>query len=900
MNQEFKHCLYIIDGHSLLYKAFFAIRGLSTRSGIPTNGVYGFAQMLLRVIRESKPVYLCVTFDSKAPTFRQDLYPEYKANREVMPDDLQMQIPYVYKMLDALKIKYLTMDGYEADDIIATLVSHAETKGWETRVVTADKDLFQIVSTQTHILRFGKNEIEEFDPPAVKEKMGVGPEQIADLLGLTGDTSDNIPGVPGIGPVTATKLLKDFGTLENIINHAPRIENQKWREKIMNNMENARLSRQLATVKKDIPFNLDIQSLTYTIQITPEVKALFEELEFRTLLSSLGETKKEESDRARKTYYRILRTAEELKAYIYEASRSEILAIDTETTSSDPFRCQLVGVSMSFKPGEAVYIPIGHRESVAGGNQISLKEMVRILSPVLKSPDVKKCGHNIKYDIHVLRKVGLEIENIFFDTMLSSYLLNPDKTSHGLKTLVPEELDIPMRPITSLLGAGKNSITMDMVPVQDAGDYACLDADATLQLMYHNDPKLKAEKLDHLFSALEIPLIPVLAEMERSGIAIDAAYFKNLSLQTKMELEKLESECYEIVGHPFNLNSPRQVSSILFEEIKLTPMKKGKMGYSTDVTVLQALSKVHSLPMKLLEYRKYEKLLTTYIDVLPRQINPETGRIHTSYIQTGTATGRLSSRDPNLQNIPVRTPQGREIRAGFVPGYKDWFLLSADYSQIELRILAHLSGDETLIKAFQKGEDIHELTAIKIFGCIKDFITSEMRDAAKTINFGVIYGMSAHRLANDLDIPRTSAKKFIDDYFKTYSGVKSWIDHTIEEAREKGYVTTLLGRKRYVPDLRSSNKNIRAAAERIAVNTPIQGTSADMIKKAMIRIHHRLKKEGLSSKLLIQVHDELIFEVPDKEIEILKPLVTEEMEGALPLRVPVKVGIKIGANWAEC
>jgi len=900
MTQEPKHCLFIIDGHSLLYKAFFAIRGLSTKTGIPTNGVYGFAQMLLRVIREGMPMHLCVTFDSKIPSFRKELYSEYKANRAVMPDDLQIQIPYVYKMLDALKIKYITMDGFEADDVIATLARLAEKEGWDTRVVTADKDLFQIVSPQTHVLRFGKETIEEYDPPAVKEKMGVTPEQITDLFGLTGDTSDNIPGVPGIGPVTGTKLLKEFGTLENIIHGASRIENLKWREKILTNIDNACLSKQLATVKNDIPMNVDFQTLVCKVEITPELKSLFEDLEFKSLLAALGESKEEQPRIARKTLYRILRTPRELETYTQEAASSPFIAIDTETTSSDPMRARLVGISMSFKPGDAVYIPIGHLETVAGGPQISLKDVVRILSPLFGSTDVKKCGHNIKYDILILRKVGLEIENISFDTMLASYLLNPEKTSYGLKTLAPLELDIPMRPITSLIGEGKNSITMDKVSVQDAADYACLDADATLQLMYHYDPKLQADKLDHLFSAIEIPLIPVLSEMEWNGIAIDAAYFRNLSHRTKRELDKLETECYEIVGHPFNLNSPKQVSSILFEEIKLAPMKKGKMGYSTDVTVLQALSKVHPLPMKLLEYRKYEKLLSTYIDALPEQINPETGRIHTSYIQTGTATGRLSSRDPNLQNIPVRTPQGREIRAGFIPGHKGWRLLSADYSQIELRILAHLSGDETLIKAFQKGEDIHELTAIRIFGGVKDLITPQIRDAAKTINFGVIYGMSAHRLASDLEIPRSAAKKFIDDYFKTYSGVKIWIDQTIQEAREKGYVTTLLGRKRYVPDLRSSNKNIRAGAERIAVNTPIQGTSADMIKKAMIQIHQRLKKEQLSSKLLIQVHDELIFEAPENEIDRLKPLVIEEMECALPLNVPVRVSVKIGANWAEC
>ncbi len=895
MTEVNPHCLFIIDGHSILYKGFFAIKGLSTKSGMPTSAIFGFAQMLLRVIREAKPERLCVAFDSKAPTFREEIYPDYKANRPIMPTDLQMQFPYVKRMLNALHITQLVKDTYEADDIIATLAAHAEQRGWHTRVVTADKDLFQIVTGKTHILRFQKKQIEEYDPTGVLKKMGVAPERITDLLGLMGDATDNIPGIRGIGPVTAKKLLGEFGTLESLIEQAENISNPKLREKVKEGTEAALLSKRLATVKRDVPLEIDFETFDFTEEVTPELETLFEELEFKGLLATL---KKRHTKR--EVNYRTLRSKQALEEFVKAATNAGLVAIDTETTSTDPMQCRLVGVSMSHKPGEAVYVPVGHSPEASGGEQISTEDLRRILAPLLKSADVKKSGHNIKYDIKVLHRAGLHLNNIFFDTMLASYLLNPDRASHGLKTLAPQELGIEMMPITDLIGKGKRSFTMDKVPVEAAANYACLDADATLQLVHYFAPKLKDANLNELFETLEMPLIDVLAEMEMAGVAIDVDYFHCLAAETKKHLDTLEAECYESAGHPFNLNSPKQVSRILFQEIKLTPIKRGKTQYSTDVTVLESLVKEHPLPGKLLEYRSYEKLLSTYIEVLPRQVNPETGRVHTSYIQSRAATGRLSSREPNLQNIPVRTPQGRAIRAGFIPGEVGWLLLSADYSQIELRILAHLSGDAMLVKAFREGADIHRLTAVRIFGGLEEFITPEMRDAAKTINFGVIYGMSANGLAQQLGISRTEARKFIDDYFESYSGVKRWIGETIDLARTNGYVKTLLGRKRYVPNLNSSNKNLKAAAERIAVNTPIQGTSADMIKKAMLGVHKRLKRGNLNARLLMQVHDELIFEVPEKEVESLTALAIEEMGGALPLNVPVKVSVQTGNNWAEC
>ena len=892
--------MFIIDGHSLLYKAYFAIRGLSTREGMPTNGIFGFAQMLFRVIKETEPHYLIVTFDSEGPTFRKEIYEDYKANRPIMPGDLQLQLPYLDRMLDALKVSRLSKKGYEADDLIATIASQAEKEGWQTRIVSADKDLFQLVNEKTHVLRFSKKQIIEYDPARVEEKMGVPPDKITDLFGLIGDTSDNIPGIKGVGPVTATRLLREFNNMEDILEKTSQINNAKLRDKLRNNAEKARLSKRLATVKSDVPLDVQTKNFRFDFKITPEIETLFEKLEFKTLLASLHNREVKTHHTLQDVEYKVLREKEELETFIKEAKSAELLAIDTETTSTDPMQCRLVGISMSFTPGKAAYIPVGHDPLAAGGKQLSLREVRRLLTPLLESRKLKKCGHNIKYDIKVLHRSGLRLQNITFDTMVASYLLNPAKTNHGLKTIAPEELGIPMRPISDLIGKGKKSITMDKVPIGKASTYACLDADVTLRLADHFEPKLQQSRLLDLFESLEMPLIPVLAKMETTGIAIDVSHFEKLSIETKTRLEEVQSECHELAGHPFNLNSPKQVATVLFDEIGLTPSKKGKTGYSTDVTVLQALADAHPLPGKLLEYRSYEKLLSTYIEALPRQINPETGRVHTSYIQTQAATGRLSSREPNLQNIPVRTPQGRSIRRGFIPGEKGWVLFSADYSQIELRILAHLSGDQALVKAFDEGRDIHRLTAVKIFGGPEDFITDEMREAAKTINFGIIYGMSAHGLAVQLGISRGEAKQFIDHYFRSYHGVRKWIDQTVQEAKEKGYVSTLLGRRRYVPDLTSSNRNIRAAAERIAVNTPIQGSSADMIKKAMISLDSRLKLENSPARLLMQVHDELILEVPENEVDALTPLVTEEMEGALPLDVPIKVGVKTGLNWAEC
>ena len=900
MKNDSSKRLFIIDGHSIVYKAFFAIRGLSTRNGIPTNGIYGFVQTLFKAIKDYSPPYLCVAFDSKVPTFRHEIYEEYKSNRPVMPDELQAQMPYIFRILEGLGIKFLLKDRYEADDIIATLTTEAGKKGWEVRIISSDKDLFQLVDDSCHTINFSKKQTLEYGPEEVEKKMGVRPENITDLLGLMGDSSDQIPGIAGVGPVTAKKLIQQFGNLENIAENTEKIKNARIRQKVEDGLEIARLSKKLATVKDDLSLDVALEDLVYEKKYSDDLLDLLGELEFKALITTIRNKTGEKSNPLKDVEHKTLTTADEIRQFVKEALKAPVLALDTETTSTDPVSCRLVGISMCYKQGYAVYIPVGHDQTMAGSGQISSEELRTLLSPLLESEDVLICGHNIKYDIKVLKRHKYEIKNPGFDTMIASSLLDPIRKSHSLKVLATEELGIPMRPITGLIGKGRNSITMAEVPVKEASDYACLDADVTFRLYHQFRKQLEKEDLKELFETLEVPLIPVLSKMELIGIAIDKEYFEQLLEETVSLLKKIEKTCFELAGTEFNLNSPKQTAAILFEDLKLKPVKKGKSGYSTDVKVLQALAAEHPLPEKLLNYRSYEKLLTTYIDALPKQVNFETGRIHTSYFQTATATGRLSSRNPNLQNIPVRTPQGRAIRRGFIPGKKGWKFLAADYSQIELRILAHLSGDKALVEAFHSGKDIHNLTAVKIFGGPEEFITGQMRDAAKTINFGVIYGMSAFRLSRELGISRSEASSFIEEYFHSYRGVKKWIDATIENAEKKGFVTTLLGRKRYVPDLKSSNRNIRSAAERIAVNTPIQGTSADMIKKAMIQVDSRIEKENLQAALLMQVHDELIFEVPENEIEKLKSLVNEEMLSAMPLDVPLLVDMKTGNSWAEC
>lgn len=896
--------LYIIDGHSQLFRAYYAIRRLSNSKGLPTNAIYGFVQMLNKLLREEEPEYIVVAFDSPGETFRSNLYTEYKANRAPSPPDMEVQIPWVKRILSAMGIPMIEIQGVEADDIIGTLAKLAEKHNIETIIVSSDKDLFQLISPKIKVLRQHHDEFKLYDSKAVKDEIGVLPEKITDLFGLMGDSTDNIPGVPKIGPKSAAKLLAQFGSLEDLYENLDKVDNPKWRELLRTHKDIAFLSKKLATIKTDVPLSevlfhngFNIERFRRRREPAPELYDIYRELEFQSLLKDQAKTVQE-----RKVDYSVVTTRDLLAEVISQLEKSEIFAIDTETTSNDPMKADLVGISISYKPNSACYIPVGHTRDLFSARSIQLNksEVLLALKPMLESEHLKKTFHNAKYDIKILMREGIRPQGIEFDTMLASYVLNPERKRHNLKDLARDLLEIQMTPLKDLLGRGKKSKTMAQVEILKAGEYSCQDADITLQLTHILREELKRAGLWELFVSLELPLIDVLIDMEMAGIKIDKEHFQRLSKKLDDRLRELTTQIYQTAGVEFNINSPRQVAEVLFERLKLKPLRSGKTGYSTDISVLEELSKEHPLPSLLLEYRMCEKLKTTYVDTLPEIVNPRTGKIHTTFHQSVTATGRLSSSDPNLQNIPVRTPFGKEIRAGFIPSNPDWVLLSADYSQVELRILAHLSQDKELINAFQQDRDIHRLTASKIFACPEDAVTDEMRDQAKTINFGIIYGMGPQRLAKELKISRKQAEDFINEYFRVYTGVKRWVEETISRARETGYVTTLMNRRRHLPDINSPNASLRNAAERIAINTPVQGTAADLIKKAMLNIHRRLKGSGLQAKMVLQIHDELLFDLPKEELEPLKEIVRKEMEQALRLDVPVKVSLKWGNNWAEC
>lgn len=879
--------LFLIDGSSYIYRAFYAVRDLSTSKGFPTNAVYGFLNMLKKVLKESAPDYIAVVYDSKGPTFRKEKYSNYKANRKEMPESLIPQIPYIKRAVDAYNIANVEKEGFEADDIIGTLVRRLKSPSLDIVIITGDKDLMQLVGENVKIFDTMKDKY--YEVKDVVEKLGVMPGQVADIIALAGDSSDNIPGVSGIGEKTAIELINRFGSLEEVIERADEIEKPKLKENLKSGVLNAVLSKELATLAFVPEIDIELDDLAVKKPEIEALKNIFVELEFSKFLKELEfHSEKKEKN------YRTVVSLNELDEIIDEIKRRGEFAVDTETSSEYPMIAELVGISISFKENEGYYIPLSHKK---GGN-LPFNEVLERLKPVLKDKEVAKIGQNIKYDCIVLKKYDLSVEGIGCDTMIASYLLNPSKYNHNLSDISLEYLNYKTGEYSNLLkNYPKNSDFSD-VSVPDATFYSAEDADITYQLSKVLLKKVIKEGLEKVYTVIEMPLLKVLAEMETAGVKIDTGLFKRLSEDAKNQLSRLESTIFEISKEPFNINSHQQLGYILFEKLKLPYGKKTKTGYSTDSEVLTKLSAVHPLPEKVLEYRSLSKLKSTYLDSLPQLINPSTGRIHTSFNQTVTATGRLSSSEPNLQNIPIRTELGKMIRSGFIPE-KGAKIISADYSQIELRILAHLSKDETLTDAFNKGEDIHLRTASEIFGTLPGLITGDMRREAKVINFGIIYGMGAFSLGKELGMSTGEAQKFIDRYFQRYPSVKSYLDFSLEEARKKGYTTTLFGRKRYLPELGSKNSMVRQFTERIAINTPIQGTAADIIKIAMININEEFKKREIKSKMIIQVHDELVFEVEDDEIEKVKNIVLDSMIGAAPFDIPVVVDLNIGNNWAE-
>ena len=884
--------LYLIDGSAYIYRAYHAIRSLTNSKGLPTNAAFGFTRMLIKLIEDRSPEYVVMFFDAKGPTFRHEIYQDYKANRPPMPEDLSIQIPYIKEITHGFNIPVIEKQGFEADDLIGTFKCQAEKAGFFVVMVTGDKDFVQLVTDNAVIWDPMKETT--IDINTVRDDFGVEPSQMIDVMALSGDASDNIPGVPGIGPKTALSLIKTFKTVERLYESVHTITKKKQQENLVLYKEQAFLSKKLVKIHIDVPFPFNPENFRYETPDNTRLSKLFKNLEFRQLQQAFPKR----ADLSNKNYHAVYDMSA-LFDLIGRLEKTEMFAIDTETTSKDPMKANLVGLSFSMKPDEAFYIPCAHDYPEAPA-QLELQKVLSQLKPVLESPDIKKIGQNIKYDWMVLKRHGINLAGVKFDTMLASYLINPSKRAHNLDQIALDFLDHKTITYEEISGKGKKDVSFAEISLEKAVPYSCEDADITLMAYHVLMPLIDNAGLMELYNNVELPLVPVLMNMEMTGVCVDKQKLMDLSKSFEHQLEQLESMIYSMAGEEFNIRSSQQLGRILFEKLKLPVQKKTKKktGYSTDVNVLTALADKHELPEIILRHRTLAKLKSTYTDALLDLVHPETGRIHTSYNQTVTATGRLSSSDPNLQNIPIRTDEGMEIRKAFVPR-KDWTLVSADYSQIELRILAHYAADDILIEAFKNDEDIHTRTATEVFQVFPSFVTSELRRQAKVINFGIVYGMSPYGLSKELGISRKMAKIYIDNYFDRYKGVKRFVDQTVSDARKTQKTSTLLGRIRLLPDINSSNKAVREFAERTAINTPVQGTAADLIKLAMIRVDAAFRERGLNSAMLLSVHDEIVFEVPSEELASVKVLVKEIMEGIWNLKVPLKVNLALGDNWAE-
>ncbi len=904
--------LYLIDGYALVYRAFFALisRPLVTSRGENTSAAWGITKFLLKVLEEHKPDYLGVVFDA-GKSERHEIYPEYKATRQKMPTELEASLPRVREIIEAFNVPVIELQGYEADDVIGTLATKAVESGLEAVIVSGDKDFYQLVRPGICLLnpgRGGSAAIEEewVDVTNAHERLGVAPHHVPDYLGLIGDSSDNVPGVPGIGPKTAVQLIERFGSIENILAHTDEIPNKRARESLENSAQDALLSKSLVTIRTDLPVPLDLHALECGPPDRDRLRELFLELEFHTLIRDYAAP--EPKPDAHVTNYRTLLEAADVHELVRRIREQGSFSLDTQSSTLDPLRGSLVGVAVALVPGEAFYLPFGHCPPSGDllDNRI-VRNLPPLLGPemaplveVLADPDVRKIGHDLKYDLLVLRRAGVELRGIWFDTMVASYLIEPGRREHNLGSLALQHLDHGTIPYDELVGKGRNEVPYAEVEVDRCRDYACEDADTALRLYERFAPELEHLHLQQLFETVEMPLVRVLAEMEWTGIRIDAGFFRELESRLARELRDLEREIYKEAGVEFNIGSNPQLREVLFEKLQLPVLKRTKTGPSTDASVLEALAaQGHRLPTLLLQYRQLDKLQSTYVTALPRMVNPATGRLHTSFNQTVASTGRLSSSDPNLQNIPIRTELGAEIRRGFIPA-DGYLFVSADYSQIELRVLAHYSEDAAFLEAFRSGTDIHRQTAALVFGVEPDQVTRTMRDRAKTVNFAVIYGIGPFSLAQQLGVSTAEAKEFIDRYFERFPGVRAFLDRQVELAREQGFIETLTRRRRYIPEIRSKNFNIRSFGERVATNAPIQGSAADLIKVAMIAIQQSIEETGSRARMLLQVHDELLFEAPRDEAEATLRMVKERMEGAAELRVPLLVEGGIGENWLEC
>ncbi len=920
--------LFLLDAMALIYRAFFALNKnprINSR-GLNTSAILGFANTLLDVLKNEQPTHIGVAFDTRAPTVRIKQFAEYKANREKMPEDISLAIPYIIKLIEAFNIPILAVDGYEADDVIGTLAKKAEEQDFKVYMMTPDKDFGQLVSDNIFMYKPARmgNKPEILGVKEICEKYKISlPEQFIDILGLWGDASDNIPGVPGIGEKTASKLIAEFGSLENLLLNTDKLKG-KQKENLETFAEQAIMSKQLATIILDVPIQFETDALKYVKPDEETLRHLLSELEFRNFAKRIFGDQGPSGDTSTDTNesrggndlfssagvevlgkkilrmddvphdYHLLDTEDKRRQLIARLKESGSFCFDTETTGLDANNTELVGISFALKKGEAFYVPVP-------GNYNEALDLVSEFKPLFENVHIGKTGQNLKFDMSVLRWYDVEVKGDIFDTMIAHYLIEPD-LRHNMDFLAETYLEYQPVSIESLIGKkGKNQLSMRMVSSEQLKDYACEDADITLQLREVFEPMLEETNTLELFRKIEMPLVPVLTSMEAVGINLKASTLEAFSAELDKDIVKLEKEIHEMAGIEFNIASPKQLGEILFEKLKITdkPKLTKTRQYSTSEDVLIRLKDKHPIINKMLDYRSLTKLKSTYVDALPKLINPRDHRIHTSYNQAVAATGRLSSNNPNLQNIPIRTPRGREIRKAFVPRGDDYTLLAADYSQIELRIIAELSEDPGLIETFVNGLDVHTATASRIYGIPLEEVTPDMRRNAKTVNFGIVYGISAFGLSERLNIPRKEAAEIIDQYFSKYPGVKSYMESTIAFARANGYVETMMGRRRYLRDINSANATVRGFAERNAINAPVQGSSADMIKIAMINIYDSMKSQGLKSKMILQVHDELVFDTLKSEVEIMKKIVEEKMKSAIPMTVPVEVDMNTGDNWLQ-
>ena len=885
-----KPTLYLIDGSNYVYRAFYAIRELSNSKGFPTNAIYGFTTMLLKLLKDWKPDYIAIAFDVKGPTFRHDAFEAYKATRKATPDALIPQIPFIKDIVRGFSIPVLEQQGLEADDIIGTLARKYAGKGIKTVIVSGDKDMMQLISDDIIMIDTMKDVT--YDAAAVKERFGVGPEKVAELLGLAGDQSDNIPGVPGIGPKNAQRLIEEFGSVEGVLANVEKVRNPKTRESIRSFAEQARMSRELATIRTDADFDIDLERTRYAGPDNEALKTLFKEFEFSSLLQELKI--KEEAIKGR---HRLILTDDELADLRKQLEGVKEFSFDIVMSSDAAMRADITGIAICLTNAEACYIPVSHGYSGVPG-QLTVNAVLKSLTPFFADHEIRKHGHDMKNALILLARKGSELKGLGCDTMVASYILNPARHSFELADVARDHLNTQIPAAKSLIGSGAKFIPFSVIPVEKMMDYACRRVDAICVLSATLSEKIVQDGFADLYYKVEMPLISVLAAMEKKGVLLNTELLKEMSAEIEQLMSLTEEKIYTLAGEKFNINSPKQLQVVLFEKLGLPRGRKTKEGYSTDVDVLTNLARSHELPAEILSYRGFAKLKSTYIDALPALINPETGRIHTSYNQTVTATGRLSSSNPNLQNIPIRTPEGKRVRQAFIAP-EGWEIISADYSQIELRILAHLSDDTALIDAFMRGEDIHTATAANVFGVFPETVTADMRRQAKVINFGILYGMSAFGLSRELNLPQKTAQTYIDEYFNRYRGVRVFLDGILENARKNRFVTTLLNRRRYLPEINSENTPVRQFAERMAINTPIQGTAADLIKVAMINIPNLFAKRRLRAHMIMQVHDELVFECHHKETQEVTALVKNEMEDVIRLKVPLKVDIASGRNWDE-